>query len=62
MAASERREITLTPEDFQFTDRGELMVRSERVEQALRLAGPEGTDPDLARPNVEVTVSVSVSF
>lgn len=61
MAETERREITLSPDDIEFTERGELMVRSDRVEEAMRLAGAErGRQPDAA--STEVTVSVTVKF
>jgi hypothetical protein len=62
-AAAERREITLSPDDIEFTESGELFVRSDRVEEALRLAGAERGQPvEAAAQNVEVTVSVTVKF
>jgi len=56
----ERREITLSPEYFELTEQGEVVIRSERVQEVLRTADVEQQAE--AAGNVSVGVVVSVGF
>jgi hypothetical protein len=61
----ERREITLGPDDVEYTDAGELVVRSSRVQEALDSTGAarelRGAADDQT-DSFEISVTISVSF
>jgi hypothetical protein len=61
MARAERREISLAPQDVEFTESGELVVRSDRLEETMRLARAErGRLPDTEA--LEITISITIKF
>lgn len=62
MNESERRELSLPEGSFEFTEDGELVVRSERLADAFRDAGVRPGSPEAAAGEVSVGVVVSRSF
>lgn len=55
MQESERRELRVPPEQFEFSEEGELVVKSDRIKNAFREA-------DVSRAKAgEVSVGVVVS-
>lgn len=62
MNESERRELSLPEGSFEFTEDGELVVRSERLAGAFRDAGLRPGSSEEAAGEVSVGVVVSRSF
>lgn len=59
MTESERRELELPSENFDFTKDGQLVVKSERLTKAFRESGME---PGVANEAFTITISVSIKI
>jgi hypothetical protein len=54
---SGRKEVSLSPDDFQFNDQGQLVIDKDAVEKAVR-----GTEAEGATENEAIKITITIDI